>query len=317
MQVRAIVKQHLSQWTAFRKSGVSFVVKLLRYAILICVSFIIIYPLIYLISMSIRAGGELLDPSVIWIPKNPTMETIKTAWDAMNYPSALLNSAFFVITGTVLEIVVCSITAYGFARFKFPLKKAIFALLVFSIIVPNQMSLIPLFSQLRYFDFFGIGRLIGLFTGTPLTINIYNTPWSFIIPSVLGNGVRGAFFIYIFRQFFMGLPKDLEDAAYIDGCGYFKTFLKIMAPTAIPPYLVTFILSLIWHWNDTLWTGMFYPDLVTLPVALEGLAVKGAEFFDLFVYKRAGALLMILPILLVFLFLQKFFMESVDRTGLK
>lgn len=317
MKLQLNIEKSAPYLHTFKKHSLKILISFLRYAILICVSFVIIYPLIYLIVMSIRPGKELLDPSVIWIAKNPTFDVLKTAWKAMNFPKALFGSIEFSVLGTFLEIIVCSITAYGFARFKFKFKNLIFASLLFSIIVPNQMALIPMFSQFRFFDFFGIGNLIGMITGTPLTVNIYDTRLAVILPSILGNGVRGAFFIYIFRQFFIGLPRDLEDAAYIDGSGYFKTFIKIMAPTAISPYLVTTILSLIWHWNDILWTSMFYPKLTTLPLALDRLYVKNADFFDLFVYKRAGAFLMILPILLVYLFLQRFFIQSIDRTGLK
>jgi multiple sugar transport system permease protein len=135
----------------------------------------------------------------------------------------------------------------------------------------------------------------------------------------MGNGIKGSIFIYIFRQSFRGLPADLEEAAYIDGCGFLRTFAVIMAPSAAGAFLVTLILSLIWHWNDITYVPMFFPKLETLPIALESIDLSGIawDFNDMFVVQRAGALLMILPVLLIFLVLQKYFIRSIATTGIK
>lgn len=305
----------------FNRKVKSTILSLLRYFILICVSFVVLYPFLHIISSAIKTGEEMLDPSVIWIPKQVTLKTLQIAYKSMNYPVTLMNSAIFAFSGSLISMVICSITGYGFARFKFKGKSLVFGILIFSIIVPVQTVMIPLFVQIKYFDLFGIGKIIQLFTGNKFTIDFYNTPFSYIMPTLFGSGIKSAFFIYIFRQFFKGLPGDLEDAAYIDGCGYFKTFLKVIAPSAQSAYLVVFILSLIWHWNDFQWIPMYYPYFRTLPSALESIVstsgIRNAEFYDIYVWQRAGGLLLVAPMLIFFGIMQKYFMQSIDRTGLK
>ena len=151
-------------------------------------------------------------------------------------------------------------------------------------------------------------------------MSIYGTPLALLLPAIMGVGIKGSLFVYIFRQFLKGLPQDLEDAASIDGCGFFKTFYKIIVPTALPPYLVAGILSFIWNWNDNIWIPMYYPKLITLMNALDNFSThvpKGSDLNSIFVWQRAGAFLVIVPIVIMYMFVQKFFIESVDRTGLK
>jgi multiple sugar transport system permease protein len=303
-----------------RHRAVRFLSGTARTILLVCLSFVVIYPLIYLGSMSARLGVELIDPSVIWLPKHPTFETLQDAYGFLKYPSTILNSFLFSTIGTLLEITACSFTAYGFARFRFRGSRILFGLLLFSIVVPVFTLLIPTFMQIRFFDFFGLGSLYGLFSGSPLLANLYNTPFAVFLPAAMGVGIRGGLFIYIFRQFFKGLPLDLEDAANIDGCGFRGTFLRVIVPSSQPPFLVVSILSFIWHWNDTTVLSMYWPKFTTLAVAVETISsrvTKGAEFFDIFVWQRAACLLLIFPVLLMYLFVQRYFIQSVDRTGLK
>jgi multiple sugar transport system permease protein len=291
-----------------------------RAVLLVCLAFVVVYPLIYLVSMSARLGVELIDPSVIWLPKHPTFETLQDATGFLKYPTTLLNSFVFSTLGTLLELAACSFTAYGFARFRFRGSRLLFGLLLFSIVVPVHTLLIPNFMQIRFFDFFGFGTLYGLVAGSPLLANLYNTPFAVFLPAAMGVGIRGGLFIYIFRQFFKGLPLDLEDAANIDGCGFRGTFLRVIIPSSQPPFLVVSILSFIWHWNDSTVLSMYWPKFTTLAVAVETISsrvTKGAEFFDIFVWQRAACLLLILPVLLLYLFVQRYFIQSVDRTGLK
>ena len=295
-----------------------YAASIFRYTILISISFVVLYPFLYMVSIAFRPAIEMLDLTVIWIPRNPTLNTLKTAIDGMNYWKTMPNTIYLSFVGTILQLAVCSVTAYGFARFKFRGSKLMFVLLLFSIIVPVNTILMPLYSQIRFFDFFGIGRMLQPLTGNLIHLNLYNTSFAVILPSIMGNGIKGAIFIYIFRQSFKGLPMDLEEAAYIDGCGFLKTFVVIMAPSASGAFLVVMILSVIWHWNDITFTSMFFPKLETLPIALESINLPSPwDFNDMFVAQRAGALLMIIPVLLLFLVLQKYFIRSIATTGIK
>lgn len=305
-----------------RAQAMGATVSLLRATVLFCLSFIVLYPILYMLSMALRYPIDLLDPSVIWIPNIITFDTIRVVAGLMDFWNTLLYSILFAGLSTFLSVCTCSLTGYGFARFDFRGARWMFALLLFSIVVPSYTIAIPMFQKLRFFDFFSLGILAQPFLGYTPSLNLYNTPLAVYLPALFGAGIRGSLYVYIFRQFFKGLPRDLEDAANIDGAGFLKTFLRIIVPTATPPYLVVSILSFIWYWNDTLWIPMYYPKFATLAVALETLTAhvprgRNPEFFEIFVWQRTGCLLLIVPILLLYMFVQKYFIQSIDRTGLK
>jgi multiple sugar transport system permease protein len=137
---------------------------------------------------------------------------------------------------------------------------------------------------------------------------------------MLGVGLRAGLFIYIFRQFFRGLPKELEDAAYIDGCGPFSTFIRVMVPNSFQAILTVLILSVVWHWNEYYLTSMFFLNKWTIATSLTGMTNHlndtNLNPYAFVTKMQAGSLLSILPILLMYLVLQKYFTESIERTGI-
>lgn len=294
--------------------------KVFRAYLIFCLSFVVLYPLLYMISIAFRTGLDVIDPVVIWIPKHFTLNNFIEIIKIIDYWKSLLSTASISLVATVLQLIVCSITGYGLARFKFKGNSIIFAGVLLTIMVPVQVIAIPMFIQIRYFDFFGIGRLLELFTGQFLHVNLYNKALAIFLPATLGNGIRGGLYIFIFRQFFKGLPMDLEDAAYIDGCSVFKTYVRIIFPLSLPPSLVVFLLSFLWYWNDVFVTPFFYSNSKTLALAVDTIPSRlalGYDFYQVFTYQQAACLLMILPVLIMFLVLQKYFIQSVDKTGLK
>jgi multiple sugar transport system permease protein len=178
--------------------------------------------------------------------------------------------------------------------------------------------------QFKNFDFFGINWLIGKITGGPTSMNILNTRFVFYVPSLLGMGLKSGLFIYVYNQFFRGLPKELEDSALIDGCGAFRTFTSIMMPNAKPVLLTVLLFSIVWHWNDFFYSSMYLDQQPTVATALAGLSqslgkIRGLNIYDpyeLVTRMQAGSLIAILPLLLMYIFLQKYFTESIERTGI-
>lgn len=295
--------------------------KLFRFFLLFGLSFVLLYPLLYSLSVAFRPYDELFDPSVIWIPKHFTLYNIKDAFQAMDYVPSLLRTIELNVVSSLLEIVSCALAGYGFARFKFKGKGILFALMLFTVVVPSQTTIIPMYASFRYFDFFGLGKVISLFTGSDVSVNLIDTNWTFYIPSMLGVGLRAGLFIYIFRQFFRGLPKELEDAAYIDGCGPFSTFLRVMVPSSMQAFLTVFILSIVWHWNEYYLTSMFFLNKWTISTSLSGMvnhvnSEGGLNPYGTVCQMQAGSLLAILPVLLLYIILQKYFTESIERTGI-
>lgn len=301
--------------------ALSVLMKLVKAFVVVCFCFVIFYPLLYMLTQAFRAFPDLYDPSVVWVPKSFSLQSIKLAFEAMNFPKTAANTGVIALVCTLLQLVSCSMAGYGFARFKFPGKGIFFAICLFSTIVPMQMISIPAYMELYYFDMLGIGSIIKLFTGSLPSIN--NTIWALLIPALLGNGIRGSIYIYIFRQFFRGIPLDLEDAAYIDGAGPLSTFTRIIIPIAGAPFLVVFILSMIWYWNDNIMVTLFYGSenimSANLMSILSKFTLEGSEYTitEALAIQQAGAILMILPPLIMYLFLQRYFVESIDKTGLK
>lgn len=292
-----------------------------RFLILFGLGFVVMYPIMYMISAAIRPQAEMNDPSIVWIPKTFTLSNIQDVWSALNYPSLVWQTFYVNIICCLLQVVTCSITGYGFARFKFKGKGILFMIVILQIIVPTQIILIPQFMQFRYFDIFGI---INAITGSPL--NLTDSPVALYMQAFFCNGIRAGLFILLFRQFFRGLPKELEDAAHLDGCGPFSTFIRIMVPNARTSYLTVFIFSLVWYWNDTYVTGMFYDSSTTVALevgnlfntisaALNNGVVTGVPS-NYMVWIEAGCLLSILPIVIIYCFLQKYFIEGIERSGI-
>lgn len=321
------VKLSAAQKYKLKRSAGKFSVSALRMLVLIGLSFIILFPIFNLITFSIKHSEEYFDATIIWFSNDPTLENFKNALKAINFWESFLNTVKMTVPSVGLQLFACSIAGYGFSRFDFPGKKILFALLIFLIIVPPQVVTTPTFIYYRNFDFFGIGKLVGLITGTDLTVSILNTGWSLYLPAMFGCGIRGALFIFIFNQFFKGLPKDLEEAAAIDGCGALKTFFKIMLPNAIPVVITVLIFSMVWYYNDTYVSGIFITNqktlamsLMSVPDALTTMTMSHqlvmSDPYKANLALQAATLLYLVPPLIIYLPLQKFFVESIDRTGI-
>lgn len=285
-----------------------------RAFILLGLSFIIIYPLIYMISCSFRERADMNDPTVMWVPRHPTLSVMRETFEAMDFLQTLQNTLLLNIGCSVVQVFSCAITGYGFARFSFKGKKLLFGIVIMMILVPTQIISLPLFFQFRYF------------LGSP-DINLVDTMWTMYLPAMTANGIRSGLMILIFRQFFRGLPRELEDAAYIDGCGPFMTFLRVMLPNARSALLTVFLFSVVWYWNDYYISAVFFNNTHTVSTMLYDLdnILKQKLFGDAtiqidareqVVWKQAGCLISIAPLLIMYAFLQKYFTEGIERSGI-
>jgi len=200
---------------------------------------------------------------------------------------------------------------------------------IFTILVPAQTIIFPSFIGNWKFDFFGLGYLAAPFMGgEPFTINLLNTEWTMYIPAAFGSGIRSGLAIYIFRQFYLGLPKEMEEAARIDGCGTLMTFIRIAIPASKVTILTVFLFSMVWYWNDYYFTIMYMADLNTVPTAIaalpaliRGLSSIGGDKMEfdstqISAMIQSGCLLLVLPPTIVFAFLQKYFIQGLEMSGL-
>lgn len=300
------------------KDKEGFLKQFVIYALLICIGFIYIYPLLYMISSSFMSLDDLLDSSIKWIPSALTLDNYLQAGKSMDFWSSLLQSIIVAGVPTICNLVSCSLVGYGLARFEFPGKKIAFALIVFSFILPSQITMISTYR---------------LYT----ELDILNSLWAFIVPSILGMGINAPIFILIFYQFFRQVPKVLIEAAQIDGAGYLKSFLKISLPSAAPAIITVALFSFVWYWNESYLTQMYVTGAIsganigsdfnwtTLVVQLDKFAsnyneyatTSGSQATSLNEsINMAGTMLSILPLLLMYFVLQRYFVESIDRTGI-
>lgn len=302
-----------------RDKGVGVLVSVLRTVFIITLSYLFIYPLLFMICTAFQDPASVNDPSVILFPKRWSLESVKEMITVLKYWDSAQLTMTIAITSTLASLLSCSLVGYGLSRYKFKGQNLLFALVVLTIIVPPQ-TILP--SKLLNFQFFDFGGVLSLIPGKP-SINLLNTVWTFVLPSLFATGLRSGLFIYIFRQFFMGLPRELEEAARIDGCGALQTYIKIIIPLAVPAFITVTLFSFIWHWNDLYSSSMFFTDdvkpLMPLLNSLDALLERSAIGSSAYVartYKASAALLTILPPLLLYIFTQKYFTESIERSGI-
>ncbi len=295
---------------------------IVRAFFLISIAFVILYPLIYMLSMSFRSAADFYDVTVVWIPKHFTLDNYKKIILEMGMADPLLNTIIMSVFSTMVQIFITALTGYGFARFKFKGSMVLFIFVIITIMMPAQMINIPNYLNMRNLDFFGIIEFIA---GEPSPINLVNSHFSFIIPALLGQGFMAGLFILIFRMLFQGMPIELEEAATIDGCGYFGTYIRVMFPNAKTALVICSIFSLVWYWNDYFGPYVFLTSIRTLPVYLMDFfqivnqylpAVHRNNVYYTIPLQQAACVFSILPLLVLFLLSQKFFRQGLERSGI-
>ena len=289
--------------------------------------FLILQPLLYQFSNSIMSRDDLFDPSVISLPREPTLINYRTVLVLMNYWSSLFKTMVIVLGVAVLQISACTLVAYGFARFQFPLKKFWFICVMITIIVPPHTILAPMFLNFRFFDLFG---LITLFRDEPL--NLLNTFRGYLVLSATAMGLRNGLYIFMLRQYFRNMPKELEESAWVDGCGKLRTFAQIMLPDAVPVLVSCFLFAFVWQWTDGFYTHMFLREqgVMAQQMSSIGDAFRSYYVWDLEGTEGAapplaliqavistGMLVGIAPILVIYVIAQKYFVESIGQSGIK
>jgi len=282
------------------------------YALLICIGFIYLYPVLYMVSASFMTLDDLLDSSIQWIPSSFSLANYRQAGQSMDFWQSLLESIMIAGLPTLCSLVSCSVIGYGLARFKFRGRGLIIGIIILMFVLPSQITMIP--TYVLYSDFGLLGSL-----------------WSFILPALCGMGLNAPIFILIFWQFFRTVPQALIEAAKIDGAGYFKSFFSISLPSAAPAFLTVALFSFVWYWNESYLTELYVHGvmtdygLTTLIIQLDNFASNYSSYATTASsavtslnesIKMAGTLLSVLPLLIMYFVLQRYFVESIDRTGI-
>ena len=299
---------------------------ILRALMLFGLCFLIIQPILDKISVSFMQERDLYDTTIIVVPRHLTLENFSLASLLMNLDSSLLNTALISLLTSVLQIIACTLAGYGFARFEFPLKKFWFACVILVIVIPPQTISSALYLHFRYFDILGIFTML---TGGP--VNLKGSPLPYLMLCATGMGLKNGLYIFMIRQYFRSIPQSLEEAAYVDGCSTFGTFLRVLLPQAVPILVSCFLFSFVWQWTDVFYTRLFLPtaNVMYLSVRLSGLAESLRTYMSTrmgitsppvgYVMQiiSTGVLIVTAPLLLLYAFAQRWFIETISSTGIK
>ena len=319
------------------------IVKIFRFVFLLGIAYVVLYPFFTKIAGSFMSPNDFVDVTVRLIPKNWTLETYKEIFVENEYLRALTNTVLISLSAAFIQTFVCCFIAYGLAKYKFKGNGAIFLLVMLTMIIPHKTLQATMSLKFANFDILGIlsflsgGASVGLegidnvlasikLLNAPTGLNLLNTSVPVIILSLTGLAFKNGLYIFMLRQFFRGIPDSLEESAYIDGSGDFKTFFRIIIPMSVPMMITVFLFAFCWQWTDSFYTNMFFPtpgqaplllsstEFVKVPMTLN-LEYAGKSIYDKAIINTCGIML-IAPLVILYAFLQRYLVEGIERSGL-
>jgi multiple sugar transport system permease protein len=300
-------------------------VSIARALLLFGLCFMIIQPILIRFSTGFMEERDLYDSTIILVPRHVTLEAYQHVFNLTGFPKSMLNTLWISLLVSVLQVFACTFVAYGFARYQFPLKKFWFACVVLLIIVPPTTIQTSLYMSFANFDIFGIFKAI---TGKP--INLRTSMWPYVMMSLTCMGLKDGLYIYMLRQYFKNVPDSLEEAAFVDGCSTMRTFTQIMLPDAMPTIASCFLFSFVWQWTDLFYSRNFLSSYKIYSVELSSIVSRMARYFSADVSKSVvvpngrqqqliaiGVLICCIPLIILYCFTQKTFVQSLAMTGSK
>jgi oligogalacturonide transport system permease protein len=280
---------------AFKKNNMIHNVLLLL--VFIIVGIILLYPVLFMFLATFKTNAEIFG-SVKLLPKQFSFDSYIQGWlgnGQISYAKFFLNTFVLVIPTTVLTVMSCSVVAYGFARFRFPFKKPLFMLLISTLMLPNAVIIIP-----RYTLFNTFGWI--------------NTYMPFYVPALFACY---PFFIFMMVQFLRGLPKDLDESAYLDGCGTFRVFAQILMPLLKPALFSAALFQFLWTYNDYFNSLIFINSVSKYTISLALRMSLDSESVVIWSRVMAMSFLAVLPLIILFFLAQRYFVEGIATTGMK
>lgn len=301
---------------------------LFRFLLLLGISYVILFPFYSKIASSFMSTDDFVDVTVRLIPKHPTLSTYAAIIQDNKYFEALGNTFILSLVCGLLQTFICCFVGYGFAKFKFKFNNLLFLLVVFTMVVPHSTLQLSLFMKFRYFDIFGIINLLGggvvdwIHVLDITSINMINTNFPLYILSITGLAYKNGLYIFLMRQFFKGIPDELEESAYLDGSGVFRTFFSIIIPLSTTMMITVFMFAFCWQWTDNYYTDLFYttsgdvllPDIVKIPKSLD-TNYPGQALYTAAIRNTCG-ILIIAPLIVLYLFGQKYIVQGIERSGI-
>ena len=301
---------------------------LFRFLLLLGISYVILFPFFTKISSSFMSPEDFVDVTVRLIPRSPTLDTYKAVITDNKYFEALLNTFILSLSCGLIQMMVCCFVGYGFAKFKFKFNDLLFLLVIFTMVVPHATLQLSLFMEFRYFDVLGIINFLGggvidsVKVLESTSINMINTNVPLYILSLTGLGFKNGLFIFLMRQFYKGIPDELEESAYLDGSGVFRTFFSIIIPLSVTMMITVFMFAFCWQWTDNFYTELFYttsgdillPDIIKVPKSLD-TNYAGQALYTAAIRNTCG-ILILFPLIILYLFGQRYIVQGIERSGI-
>ena len=295
-----------------------------RLVLLMGISYVILYPFFAKITGSFMGMEDFIDVTVLLIPKHWTLDTYKAIFVENEYMTAFANTLLLSLSTAIAQTIVCALVGYGLAKFKFKGNAVTMFAVIISMIVPHGTIQLSMYMQFRYFDVLEIFNILNQFgiADKPYIANLTNSYWPLILLSITGLAFKNGLYVFMMRQFYRGVPDELEESAYIDGSGTFRTFWQIIVPLSIPMMITIFLFAFCWQWTDNFYTEVFFtnnktilmPDIVDIPPSLT-TTYQGQNLFYSAIYNTCG-IMIIAPLVIIYLFCQKFLVQGIERSGL-
>lgn len=288
-----------------------------RFVLLLGISFVILFPFFSKIVGSLMSPEDIVDATVQYLPKNPNFDQYVAIFTENGYMKAFVNTLLLSVSGAIIQTFISCLVGYGLAKFKFRGNNLVFMAVLLTMIIPHGTLQFSIFMGFRNFDIFGIFELI---LGKPL--NLLNSYWPLVILSACGLAFKNGLYIFMMRQFFRGVPDELEESAYVDGSGVFRTFIQIIIPLSVPMMITVFLFAFSWQWTDNFYTKLFFttaqaeimPNLARIPKSLATDYVGQNSYYSA-IYGTCG-LMIIAPLIVMYLFCQRYLIQGIERSGI-
>lgn len=301
---------------------------LFRFILMVGICFVILSPFLKQLLKSVWPLSDFSNTQVYLIPTRIDFNIYVQLAKHWHYLSILRNTLILSVLSAALQTFVTCMIGYGLAKFRFKGNKLVLILVIITMAIPHRTLSLSLFQHFGEFDFFAIqatnkAGLIELLTHH--TLRLTNTYWPFAILSATGLAFKNGLYIFMMRQFFHGVPDELEESAYVDGSGTFRTFFTIILPLSVPMMITIFLFAFSWQWTDSFYTNLFFsssggiglmPDLLKSPppaLQVNNIAIA-TPYYD--AIKNAGGLMVIFPLVIVFLFCQRYLVQGIERSGI-
>ena len=325
---KATFKERLLRKLKASNTWIKTLVNIFRFILMLGISYVILYPFFARIAGSFMSKEDVIDATVSLIPKNFTLDIYKYLIIENNYFEALLNTILLSLLCALIQTFIACLVGYGLAKFKFKGNSLIMATVVITMIIPHSTLKLAMVQNFSSFDLAAViswnyPGIIELMTGSTLTLS--NTFWPLIILSLGGLAFKNGLYIYLMRQFFKGVPDELEESAYVDGSDTMRTFFQIILPLAVPMMITIFLFSFSWQWTDEFYTTIFFtntrnkvylmPDVYTvIPQSLTTNYAGKTLYYN--VIQNTAGMMIIAPLIIMYLFCQRYLVQGIERSGL-